>query len=62
MQIMIKLNTILNFFKRKNAQNAQSSNVNVGDTSLTASDISISENSPKRLWGIDVNKFDIIGV
>jgi hypothetical protein len=91
--MMEKSNTILDFFKRKNAQtsNAQSSNaqnsnaqasntqtsntqtsnaqtssvhaqtssVNVGDTSSPASDIPISENSSKRLWRVDGNEFDI---
>ena len=44
-----------------NAQNsnAQTSNVNVGDTSSPASDISISENSSKRLWRVDGNEFNI---
>jgi hypothetical protein len=45
---MEKSNTLLDFFKRKNAQ---SSNINVCDTSSPISDIPISENSPKRLLG-----------
>jgi hypothetical protein len=59
--MMGKSNTILDCFKRKNAQslNAQISNVNVGDTSSPTSDIPISENSPKRFWRVDINKFDI---
>jgi hypothetical protein len=52
----------LDFFKRKNAKslnvqssnaqtlNAQTSNINVGDTLLSASDISISENSSKHFF------------
>jgi hypothetical protein len=54
--MMRKSNTILDFFKRKNAQN---SNVNDGDTSSPTSDISVSENSPKRLRRVDINEFDI---
>jgi hypothetical protein len=59
--MMGKSNTILDFFKRKNAQssNAQNSNVNVGDTSSSTSDIPSSKNSPKRLWRVDINEFDI---
>ena len=53
---MGKSNTILDFFKRKNAQ---SSNVNVGDTSPPTSDIPIFENSPKRLRRVDINECDI---
>ncbi|XP_059442027.1 uncharacterized protein LOC132174380 [Corylus avellana] len=58
---MEKSNTILDFFKRKNAQtsNAQTSNVNIGDTSSPTSGISISENSSKRLRRVDGNEFDI---
>ena len=85
---MEKLNTILDFFKRKNAQtsnaqslnaqnsnaqtsntqtsnaqtssvHAQTSSVNVGDTSSLASDIPISENSFKRLQRVDGNEFNI---
>jgi hypothetical protein len=40
-------------------KNAQSSNVNVGDTSSPTSNIAISKNSPKRLWRVDGNEFDI---
>jgi hypothetical protein len=54
--MMRKSNTILYFFKRKNAQN---SNVNDGDTSSPTSDISVSENSPKRFRRVDINEFDI---
>jgi hypothetical protein len=59
--MMGKSNTILDYFKRKNAQslNAQSSNVNVGDTSSPTSDIPKFENSPKRFQRVDSNKFDI---
>jgi hypothetical protein len=64
--MMEKSNTILDFFKRKNAQrlnaqnsNAQTSNVNVGNTSTSAFDIPISENSSKRLRRVDVNEFNI---
>ncbi|XP_062150389.1 uncharacterized protein LOC133859059 [Alnus glutinosa] len=53
---MGKPNTILDFFKRKNAQ---SSNVNVSDTSSPTSDIIVSENSSKKSRRIDVNEFDI---
>ncbi|XP_059446498.1 uncharacterized protein LOC132178053 [Corylus avellana] len=53
---MEKSNTILDFFKRKNAQ---TSNVNIGDTSSLASDIPISENSSKRLRRVDGNEFNI---
>ena len=53
---MGKSNTILDFFRRKNAQ---SSNVNVGDTLLPTSDIQISKNSLKRLQRVDNNEFDI---
>ena len=42
--------------KRKNAQ---SSNVNIGDTSSPTSNIPISENSLKRFWGVDDNEFEI---
>jgi len=42
---MGKPNTILDFFKRKNAQ---SSNANVGDASSPASDIVTFENSSKK--------------
>jgi hypothetical protein len=41
------------------SSNAQTSNVNVGDTSLSASDISISKNSSKRFRRVDGNKFNI---
>jgi hypothetical protein len=54
--MMGKSNIILDFFKRKNAQ---SLNVNVGDTSSLTSDILIFENSLRRLRGIDGNEFDI---
>jgi hypothetical protein len=53
---MGKPNTILELFKRKNAQ---SSNINVGDTSSPTSDIPISENSPKKSRRVDANQFDI---
>ncbi|XP_059434367.1 uncharacterized protein LOC132167413 [Corylus avellana] len=53
---MGKPNTILELFKRKNAQ---SSNANVGDTSSPTSDIPISENSPKKPRRVDANQFDI---
>jgi hypothetical protein len=46
----------LTFSKGKNVQ---SSNVNVGDTSSPTSDIPIFENSPKRLWRVNGNEFDI---
>jgi len=54
--MMGKPNTILDFFKRKNAQ---SSNVNVSDTSSPTSDIIVSENSSKKSRRVDVNEFDI---
>jgi hypothetical protein len=44
--MMGKPNTILEFFKRKNAQN---SNANVGDASLPTSDIVVSEIFSKNL-------------
>jgi hypothetical protein len=53
---MGKPNTILELFKRKNAQ---SSNTNVGDTSSLTSDILISENSPKKFRRVNANQFDI---
>jgi hypothetical protein len=53
---MGKPNTILELFKRKNAQN---SNTNVDDTSWPNSDIPISENSPKKSRRVDANQFDI---
>ena len=53
---MGKLNTILELFKRKNAQ---SSNTDVGDTSSPIFDIPISENSPKKSQRVDANQFDI---
>ena len=63
---MEKSNTILDFFKWKNAlssnvpnSNAQTSNVNIGDTSSPYSNIPIFENSSKRLWRVDGNKFNI---
>ena len=44
-----------------NAQssNAQTLNVNVGDTSSSASNIPISESSSKRLRRVDGNEFNI---
>jgi hypothetical protein len=53
---MGKPNTILELFKRKNAQ---SSNTNVGYTSSPNSDIPIYENSPKKSQRVDANQFDI---
>jgi hypothetical protein len=53
---MGKLNTILELFKRKNAQN---SNTNVDDTSWPNFDIPISENSPKKSRRVDANQIDI---
>lgn len=53
---MGKPNTILDFFKRKNAQR---SNANVSDTSSPTSDIIVSENSSKKSRRVDVNEFDI---
>jgi hypothetical protein len=49
---MGKPNTILDFFKR---QNAQSSNVNVSDTSLPTSDILVAEDSPNKSRRVDIN-------
>jgi hypothetical protein len=49
-------NTILDFFKRKNAQ---SSNAIVGDALSQTSDIVVSENSSKNSRRVDVNEFDI---
>jgi hypothetical protein len=49
---MGKPNTILDFFKR---QNAQSSNVNVGDASLPTSDILVAEDSPNKSQRVDIN-------
>jgi hypothetical protein len=43
--MMGKPNTILDFFKRKNAQ---SSNANVGDASSPTSNIVVSKNSSKE--------------
>jgi len=54
--MMGKPNTILDFFKRKNAQ---SSNANVSDASSPTSDIIVSENSSKKSRRVDVNEFDI---
>jgi hypothetical protein len=54
--MMGKPNTILDFFKRKNAQ---SSKANVSDTSSPTSDIIVFENSSKNSRRIDVNEFDI---
>ena len=53
---MEKSNTILDIFKRKNAQTL---NVNVGDISSTASDISISKNYSKKLQRVDGSEFNI---
>jgi hypothetical protein len=53
---MSKPNTILDFFKRKNAH---SSNANVGDASSPTSDIIVFENSSKKSRKFDVNEFDI---
>jgi hypothetical protein len=53
---MEKPNTILDFFKK---QNTQSSNANIGDTSLPTSDIPVPENSPNKSRRIDINEFDI---
>jgi hypothetical protein len=53
---MGKPNTILDFFKK---QNTQSSNANIGDTSLPTSDIPVPENSPNKSRRIDINEFDI---
>ncbi|XP_059453923.1 uncharacterized protein LOC132184317 [Corylus avellana] len=49
---MGKPSTILDFFKR---QNAQCSNVNVGDASSPTSDILVSENSPNKSRRVDIN-------
>jgi hypothetical protein len=54
--MMGKPNTILDFFKRKNAQ---SSNAYVGDASSPTSDIVVSENSSKKSRRIDIIEFDI---
>jgi hypothetical protein len=54
--MMGKPNTILELFKRKNAQ---SSKANVGDASSPTSDIPIFENSPNKSRRVDVNEFDI---
>jgi hypothetical protein len=54
--MMRKPNTILELFKRKNAQ---SSNNNVGDTSSTTSNVPIFENSPKKSRRVDANRFNI---
>jgi len=54
--MMGKPNTILDFFKRKHAQN---SNANVGDASLPTSDIVVSENSSKKSRRVYINEFDI---
>jgi hypothetical protein len=53
---MAKPNTIIDFFKRKNAQ---SSNANVSDASSPTSDIVVYENSSKKSQRVDVNEFDI---
>jgi hypothetical protein len=53
---MGKPNTILNFFKRKNAQ---SSNVNVGNASSPASNIVTFENSSKKPRKVNINEFEI---
>jgi sulfite reductase alpha subunit-like flavoprotein len=49
---MRKPNTILDFFKR---QNAQSSNINIGDASLPTSDILVPEDSPNKSRRVDIN-------
>jgi hypothetical protein len=54
--MMGKPNTILDFFKRKHAQN---SNANVSDASLPTSDIVVSENSSKKSRRVYINEFDI---
>jgi hypothetical protein len=54
--MMGKPNTILDFFKRKNAQ---SSNANVGDASSSTSDIIVFEIFSKKSRRVNVNEFDI---
>jgi hypothetical protein len=53
---MRKPNAILDFFKR---QNAQSSNVNVGDVSSPTSDFLVAKNSHNNSRRFNINEFDI---
>jgi hypothetical protein len=54
--MMGKPNTILDFFKRKNAQ---TSNANYDVASSPTSDIVVSENFSKKSRRVDENEFDI---
>jgi len=57
--MMGKPNTILDFFKRKNAQ---SSNANFGDASSPTFDVLLSENSSKKFRRVNSSEFDIISL